>query len=85
MLAEHVAGTSPRRPLPANDRDQTAFSNLWAGRLEIQLRTPWQQEWATLVENLDGTYRLTLKDEAGAAEILDYLRLLADTSTRGTL
>ena len=46
--------------------------------VEIQLRTPWQQDWATLVENLDGTYGLTLKDESGAAEILDYLRLLAD-------
>jgi ppGpp synthetase/RelA/SpoT-type nucleotidyltranferase len=45
--------------------------------IEIQLRTPWQQEWATLVEDIDGAMRLTLKDESGPDELLRYLRALA--------
>lgn len=46
--------------------------------IEIQLRTMWQQQWATLVEDLDGAYRLSLKDEQGPMEVLEYLRLLAE-------
>lgn len=45
--------------------------------VEMQLRTTWQQEWATLVEDIDGAYGLTLKDDEGADEVLGYLRLLA--------
>jgi hypothetical protein len=45
--------------------------------IEIQLRTPWQQQWATLVEDIDGALRLTLKDEEGPEELLGYLRSLA--------
>lgn len=48
-----------------------------ATRIEVQLRTIWQQEWATLVEDLDGSYELSLKDEAGPDELLAYLQLLA--------
>jgi ppGpp synthetase/RelA/SpoT-type nucleotidyltranferase len=46
--------------------------------VEIQLRTPWQQQWATLVEDLDGAYGLTLKDETGPEDVLRFLRLLGD-------
>lgn len=45
--------------------------------IEIQIRTPWQQSWADLVENLDGAYGLTLKDEEGPFEVIEYLRVLA--------
>lgn len=45
--------------------------------IEIQLRTPWQQSWADLVENLDSVYGMTLKDEQGPAEVTEYLRVLA--------
>jgi ppGpp synthetase/RelA/SpoT-type nucleotidyltranferase len=45
--------------------------------IEIQLRTPWQQQWATLVEDIDGALRLTLKDDSGPNELLRYLRALA--------
>lgn len=45
--------------------------------IEVQLRTGWQQEWATLVEDLDGTYGLRLKDDRGPDEVMSYLRLLA--------
>ncbi len=34
--------------------------------METQLRTTWQQEWATLVEDIDGAYGLTVKDDEGA-------------------
>lgn len=42
--------------------------------IEIQLRTDWQQRWAKLVEDLDASYRLNLKNEDGPEEVLDYLR-----------
>jgi ppGpp synthetase/RelA/SpoT-type nucleotidyltranferase len=45
--------------------------------VEIQLRTPSQQAWAMLVEDLDGRYRLDLKDESGPEEVLEYLRVYA--------
>jgi len=50
--------------------------------VEIQLRTPWQQQWATLVEDLDGTLGLTLKDERGPDELLRYLQALAYAQDR---
>lgn len=42
--------------------------------IEIQLRTEWQQRWAKLVEDLDASYRLNLKNEDGPEEVLEYLR-----------
>ena len=45
--------------------------------IEIQLRTLSQQRWAMLVEDLDGAYRMDLKDEQGPTEVLDYLRVYA--------
>lgn len=42
--------------------------------IEIQLRTDWQQRWAKLVEDLDTSYRLSLKNGEGPEEVLDYLR-----------
>jgi hypothetical protein len=41
------------------------------------LRTPWQQQWATLVEDIDGALGLALKDEVGPDALLRYLRTLA--------
>lgn len=46
--------------------------------VEIQLRTPWQQGWADLVEGLDGSYGLNLKDEQGPEAVLTFLRLYGD-------
>ena len=45
--------------------------------IEIQLRALSQVRWAMLVEDLDGAYRLDLKDEQGPEEVLDYLRVYA--------
>jgi putative GTP pyrophosphokinase len=45
--------------------------------IEIQLRTWSQQRWASLVEDLDGVFRLNLKDEQGPAPVLHYLRVYA--------
>ena len=45
--------------------------------IEIQLRTWSQQRWASLVEDLDGVFRLNLKDEQGPVPVLDYLRVYA--------
>ena len=47
--------------------------------VEIQLRTTGQQRWAKLVEDLDASYRLNLKDEQGPTEVLDYLRVYASS------
>lgn len=47
--------------------------------VEIQLRTTGQQRWAKLVEDLDASYRLNLKDDQGPAEVLDYLRVYASS------
>jgi putative GTP pyrophosphokinase len=47
-------------------------------RLEIQLRTLGQQTWANVVEKVAAVYRLPLKDDEGAEEIRNWLRLTAN-------
>lgn len=47
-------------------------------RVEVQLRTPGQQDWAENVERWAGRYRLPLKDEQGPDEVLQWLRMAAD-------
>lgn len=47
-------------------------------RVEIQLRTPYQQEWAETVETVAGRLELPLKDGKGPDEVLDFFRLAAD-------
>lgn len=47
-------------------------------RIEIQLRTRGQQDWANTVERWAGRYRLPLKDEQGPAEVLGWFRLAAE-------
>jgi hypothetical protein len=43
--------------------------------IEIQLRTPRQQEWAEAVERTGFRLRIPLKDGEGPPELLDYFRL----------
>lgn len=47
-------------------------------RLEAQLRTPFQQEWADAVEGWAGRLREPLKDGRGPDEVLEWLRVAAD-------
>jgi putative GTP pyrophosphokinase len=47
-------------------------------RLEVQLRTKGQQTWANVVEKVAAVYRLPLKDEKGADEVMNWLRLAAE-------
>lgn len=48
-----------------------------ATKVEIQLRTEWQQGWARAVERLDARYGLALKDERGPDVLLRYLERMA--------
>lgn len=56
--------------------------HLWCTRdnfkVEVQLRTPRQQEWAELVEEWDSVLGLDLKHEIGPDVVLEYFRELAD-------
>ena len=71
--------TSPR---PSGYRALHMIVRRDGALVEIQLRTPWQQQWATFVEDLDGTMGLTLKDERGPDELLRYLQTLAYAQDR---
>jgi ppGpp synthetase/RelA/SpoT-type nucleotidyltranferase len=56
--------------------------HLWCRRdgfkVEIQLRTARQHDWAKLVERLDKSRRLDLKHERGPDELLAFFRELAN-------
>ena len=47
-------------------------------RIEVQLRTKGQQDWANAVEDIAAKYQIPLKDEKGPYEILEWLRLVAE-------
>lgn len=47
-------------------------------RIEIQIRTERQNEWADAVERTGDRLDLPLKDEEGPAELLEYFRRAAD-------
>jgi putative GTP pyrophosphokinase len=47
-------------------------------KIEIQLRTPRQQEWAEHVEELDDLLGTRLKDGDGPDELSNYLKALSD-------
>ena len=47
-------------------------------RIEVQLRTERQNEWADAVERTADRLGLPLKDEEGPAELLEYFRRAAD-------
>jgi putative GTP pyrophosphokinase len=49
-----------------------------AHRIEIQLRTRGQQDWANTVERWAGRYRIGLKDEQGPDEVLEWFRLAGE-------
>jgi ppGpp synthetase/RelA/SpoT-type nucleotidyltranferase len=51
-------------------------------RVEVQLRTPGQQEWANAVERTGGRLKLNLKDGAGPADLVLYFKLAADGIAR---
>lgn len=50
--------------------------------IEVQLRTFGQQDWADEVERIDGRIPESLKDGVGPAEVLDYVRQLAEVIYR---
>lgn len=56
--------------------------HLWCRRdgfkVEIQLRTARQDDWAELVERIDRSHRLDLKHEKGPEELLAFFRELAN-------
>lgn len=47
-------------------------------RIEVQLRTKGQQDWANAVEDIAAKFQIPLKDEKGPYEILEWLRLVAE-------
>lgn len=46
-------------------------------RIEIQLRTPGQQDWADQIERFDSRLGTSLKDGRGPIELSEYVRLAA--------
>lgn len=66
------------QPKPSGYRGVHAVVERDGRRIEIQLRTPGQQDWAENVERWAGRYRIPLKDEQGPAEVLNWFRLAAD-------
>lgn len=44
-------------------------------RIEVQLRTRGQQDWADFVESMASRFGLPLKDEQGPEEVLEFFRL----------
>jgi len=46
-------------------------------RIEIQLRTRGQQDWAEAVESIDSRLNLNLKDEDGPPELSEYFNIAA--------
>lgn len=49
-----------------------------ARRIEIQLRTPGQQDWADMIERFDGRLGSMLKDGRGPDVLLRYVRLAGE-------
>ena len=47
-------------------------------RIEVQVRTRLQQQWANAVESADSRLDLTLKDGVGPDSMLEYFRALGD-------
>lgn len=47
-------------------------------RIEVQLRTQGQQEWADAVESFANKYELPLKDETGPEPVLEFFRVAAE-------
>lgn len=47
-------------------------------RIEVQLRTQGQQEWADAVEKFASRFDLPLKDEQGPDEVLEFFRLASE-------
>ncbi|MGM7671461.1 RelA/SpoT domain-containing protein [Microbacterium sp. A93] len=47
-------------------------------RIEIQIRTRRQQQWANAVEQADSRFGLTLKDGRGPQSMLDYFTAVGD-------
>lgn len=46
--------------------------------IEVQLRTPGQQDWADEVERLDGLLPVAVKDGEGTPQVVRYLQVLAE-------
>ena len=67
--------------------DKPQLTGYWARHIivirdsrfvEIQLRTPPQQEWADAVEAADNRFGLTLKDGVGPESMITYFALAAE-------
>jgi len=51
-------------------------------RIEVQLRTTGQQQWADAIENFAGRWNLPLKDGVGPDEVLNYFLAAAEGVAR---
>ncbi|MFF0277486.1 RelA/SpoT domain-containing protein [Streptomyces sp. NPDC004330] len=47
-------------------------------RIEVQLRTEGQQDWADAVESFAARYKLPLKDESGPDPVLEFFRIAGE-------
>ncbi|MBN9609054.1 MAG: hypothetical protein BGO26_14375 [Actinobacteria bacterium 69-20] len=52
-------------------------------RIEVQLRTQGQQQWADAVEAADSRHELTLKDGSGPADMMEYFVAAGDVIHAG--
>jgi len=73
-------------PKPTGYRGVHIVVEKFGRPIEIQLRTPWQNQWASSVEKLDQRHRFGLKDGHGPEEVLRLLERSAyalDSVNRG--
>lgn len=62
-------------PKPTGYRARHFVIERYERRIEIQVRTRLQQNWANAIEQADSRHNLTLKDGNGPQEMLDYFSL----------
>lgn len=65
-------------PKPTGYRGMHVVVERDSKRLEIQLRTPGQQDWAEQVERMDSRLGTRLKDGEGPADLQRYLQLAGE-------
>lgn len=65
-------------PKPSGYRAMHYVVEKHGRRIEIQIRTRRQQQWANAVEQADSRLNLTLKDGRGPQEMLDYFTAVGD-------
>lgn len=66
------------RPRTTGYRAKHVITRSHGRCIELQLRTPGQQDWADEIERLDGLLNYAIKDGEGTPEMIEYTRGLAD-------